>query len=167
LVLSSLLIIALTNGARLFVAWLIDLEQVAYYAFYLRFALILLMVQQIFLISFFKKIYQSPPYLLDQLFALLSLGLTLLGLLIWWAVPYFFEGQFSLLAESILLLFTWSTWSVLHIQELALVNLLALFVAVEVQFSLLEKQCHFRLHRSKAMLRFSLLFFSLSYLWIV
>ncbi|MEM9820732.1 MAG: hypothetical protein AAF985_06655 [Bacteroidota bacterium] len=215
LVLSSVLIIALTNGARLFIAWFIELEQVAYYAFYLRFALILLMIQQVFLISFFKKIYQSPPYLLDQFFALLSLSLTLMGLFIWWAVPYFLEGQFSLLAASIadyrdlfyilcfhiicwanlafneqiihreklsimmnhrlilllmamtLMLFIWSTWSILQIQELAIVNLLILFAAVEIQFSLLAKQRNFRLRRSRAILRFSLLFFSLSYLWIV
>ena len=101
------------------------MEQVAYYAFYLRFALILLMVQQVFLISFFKKIYQSPSYILDQFFALLTLGITLLGLLVWWAIPFFFEGQFSLMTESIdtyrglfyILCFHTICWSALAFNE--------------------------------------------------
>ena len=214
LVLSSLLIIAITNGARIFIEWFIDLTSVAYYAFYLRFALILLMIQQVFLISLFKKIYQSPPSLLDRYFAYFLMSILLIGLLLWCLVPMFLTNYFVLMQDSIeqyrdlfyilcfhtifwaglafneniihreklstlmnhqffvlilgmvLLLFAWSQWSILHLQHLAIVNLIVLFIAIEIQFHLLNSQRGFVLNRSRWAVRFCLSFFGLSYLWI-
>lgn len=214
LVLSSVLIIGLTNGARIFVEVFIDSESLAYYAFYLRFALIILMIQQVFLITFFKKIYQTAPATLDRYFAILLGVLCCLALLIWWTIPLVFSPYLSLLHNSIdqyqdlfyllcfhsifwaalafneniihreklslqmnlrfsALLFimlstllVWSKWGQLNVQQLSFVNLIALFIAIELQFFILKKHRSIDFKHTKTLLRFSLSFFTVSYLWI-
>jgi len=101
LVLSSFLIILFTGGGRIFIEIFIDLETLGHYAYYLRFATITIMIQQVFLIAFFRKVYQSAPKILDQHFAPFLLVILIVSLLLWAALPPLLSNYLPLLRDTI------------------------------------------------------------------
>ena len=77
------------------------METLGHYAYYLRFATITIMIQQVFLIAFFRKVYQSPPKVLDQYFAPFLLAILIISLLLWATIPLLLSGYLSLLHDTI------------------------------------------------------------------
>lgn len=209
LVLSSFLLLLLTGSARIFVEYFLDIQTVGHYAFYLRFAMISIMIQQVFLIAFFRKIYQSEPSLLDRYYAPFLAAILLFSLGLWWGVPLFLSDYLPLLAASsqayrllyftlcfhcigwiclafneniihrenlsarmnrgllllfaamlvILLLLHYS--GSLTVELLAIVNLLTLFGATELQFYLLYTHRGICLRRAQLVHRLILVVFGL------
>ncbi|MEO1623881.1 MAG: hypothetical protein AAFV25_01895 [Bacteroidota bacterium] len=99
LVLSSMIIIGLTNGARILIEYFLGLEQVAFYSFYLRFAVAIILLQQVCNIVLFKKMYRSNAEKLDSYFSLFLVGALLLSLSLWWVVPHLLYDWFPFFQE--------------------------------------------------------------------
>ena len=99
LVLSSTIVIVLTNGARIFIEYFLGLEQVASYSFYFRFAVVVILIQQVFNIAFFKKIYRSKAAQLDNFFSAFIIGALFVAMLFWLLLPNLLSGMFSFFEE--------------------------------------------------------------------
>ncbi len=97
---SAFLVIFLTTGARILIEYFFGLETVGYYTFYLRFATLAVMAQQVFLVAFFRKIYQSEPAVLDNYFAAILSFIFVFVLLSWLLIPLIFGNHLDLLRES-------------------------------------------------------------------
>jgi len=102
IILSAFLVIFLTTGGRILIEYYFDLEAVGYYTFYLRFATLAVIMQQVFLVAFFRKIYQSKPAVLDTWFMLIWGAIFALILLSWKIIPFVFGEYLTLLKESFL-----------------------------------------------------------------
>lgn len=101
LVCSAFLIIFLTGGARILIEYYLGFEQVAYYGFYFRFAMLTVMIHQIINIVFFKKMYQADPQVLDRYFSFFVMIILGLSVFLWWLIPVLFSSTFNLLATTI------------------------------------------------------------------
>ena len=211
LVLSSFLIILFTGGGRIFIEIFIDMETLGHYAYYLRFATITIMIQQIFLIAFFRKIYQSPPKILDQYFTPFLLIILVISLLLWGILPLMFSSYLPLLRDTIvqfrplyfILCFHTLVWACLSFNEniihregltarmniglliiliimlmgyyllwksglldvfnLSMINVLAIYAATEVQFSLLSRARNFKMTNSRMLIRIIMVLFCVSF----
>ena len=211
LVLSSFLIILFTGGGRIFIEIFIDMETLGHYAYYLRFATITIMIQQIFLIAFFRKVYQAPPKILDQYFAPFLLVILVISLLLWAAIPFLLSSHLPLLRDTItqfrplyfVLCFHTLIWACLSFNEniihreeltgrmniglliiliimlmvfyllwksdllnvfnLSMINVLAIYAATEVQFSLLSRARNFKMINSRVLIRVIMLLFCISF----
>lgn len=211
LVLSSFLIILFTGSARIFIEFFIDMETVGYYAFYLRFATITIMIQQVFLIAFFRKVYQSSPDILDGYFAPFLLVILMISLLLWIIIPILLSDHLQLLRNTIvqfrslyfILCFHTLAWACLAFNEniihrenltskmnkglvfifvlmfsllfflnhmgwlnvfyLAMINVLAIYAATEVQFALLAKERDFKMYNSRILMRVVMVLFCISF----
>ena len=102
IILSAFLVIFLTTGGRILIEYFFDLEAVGYYTFYLRFATLAVIIQQVFLVAFFRKIYQSEPRVLDAWFMLMWGVIFVLILLSWKIIPFVFGEYLTLLKTSFL-----------------------------------------------------------------
>jgi len=99
-VIASILVIGLTGSARILAEFFFGVEAVGYYSFYLRFATLTVMLQQVFIVSFFKRIYQSDPAYLDKYFAGFIAFALAFSLLCFGAIPYLFWGKLTILTTS-------------------------------------------------------------------
>lgn len=88
LLISSVLIFAITTAGILLVKEYYDFETVAIYALYFRFASYLLIAQRIVSIVFFKKLYTFGPIALDKFYAFFFAGIFLASMVYFFIAPY-------------------------------------------------------------------------------
>jgi len=100
IILSAFLVIFLTTGGRILIEYFFDLAAVGYYTFYLRFATLAVILQQVFLVAFFRKIYQSEVRILDSWFALMWGAIFVFILCSWKIIPLVFGEHLALLKSS-------------------------------------------------------------------
>lgn len=94
LLLSSILIFAITVGGRIIIEYYFNDAAVGVYSFYYRLAAIVVVIHQITGIMFFKKIYTYNPKVLDKYFSLFFVGIYLVSIFIYFLVPFILP-QFS------------------------------------------------------------------------
>jgi len=173
--------------------------------------MMVVMIQQMISIVFFRKIYQSDAQELDYYFSRLIPVVLLLSLLLWWMVPLLTYDLFALFETSFatynglyyILSFHCIFWISLALNEnliyreslsskmnkafaiilllmislfvfvyylgyldlfsLAIINLVCLFLATDMQFYLLEKYKGIKFKNNRQINRLVLVFFILSY----
>ncbi len=88
LLLSSILIFAITVAGRIVVGYYFDDTTVGVYSFYYRLAAVVVVIHQVVGIIFFKKIYTFNPKILDKYFSLFFIGIYVISISIYFIIPF-------------------------------------------------------------------------------
>jgi O-antigen/teichoic acid export membrane protein len=88
ILLSSILIFAITVSGRILADEFFGNDAVGVYGFYYRLAAMVVLIHQVVSIMFFKKIYTFNPKILDRYFALFFVGIYAVSLVIYILAPF-------------------------------------------------------------------------------
>jgi O-antigen/teichoic acid export membrane protein len=97
LILNSLLMYVFISGPRLVSGPYLSLTEVGVYSFFYRLAAAVLLVHQLVITIFFKKIYQLENNAIDNYFAKIMFGIFCVGLLLFLILPPVLDDYFVLM----------------------------------------------------------------------
>lgn len=97
LVLNSLLMFGLVSGPRLISGIYLSMTEVGVYSFFYRIAFSALIVHQLTITIYFKKLYQLENKLVDRYFCRIILGIFLLSLCLFLFLPNLLSDHFILM----------------------------------------------------------------------
>lgn len=88
ILISSILLFTITVSGRILTEYFFDFAEVAVYGFYFRLAAVTVMIYQVVVIMFFKKIYTSKPVILDMYFTYFFIFLFVISIFLDFLAPY-------------------------------------------------------------------------------